>query len=126
MTNFIKIYFQIFDNITIIHLFLFFICSFLFCLLIILFNPEKFLQTRSNSDLTAVQRAHLKPVPRIGGSALFLGMFLIFPMAEALNLDASGLWRFIVSLIPIFLIGTAEDLDLAASLLEHWAKGGKA
>jgi UDP-GlcNAc:undecaprenyl-phosphate GlcNAc-1-phosphate transferase len=119
VTNFIEIYFQNLHNISILNLFMLFISSLILCLLIILFNPEKFLRKRSNSDLTAVQRAHLKPVPRLGGLALFLGMFLIFPMAEALNLDTSGLWRFIVSLIPIFLIGTAEDLGFYMSPLRR-------
>ena len=119
MTNFIEIYFQNLHYISILNLFMLFISSLILCLLIILFSPENFLKKRSNSDLTAVQRAHLKPVPRIGGSALFLGMFLIFPMAGALNLDASGLWRFIVSLIPIFLIGTAEDLGFYMSPLRR-------
>jgi UDP-GlcNAc:undecaprenyl-phosphate GlcNAc-1-phosphate transferase len=115
VTNLFEIYFQNLANIRIIHLFIIFICGFIFCILIILLNPEKFLKIRSDNDLTAVQRAHLKPVPRIGGLALFLGIFLIFPLANALNYDASGLWQFVFSLIPIFVIGTAEDLGFSMS-----------
>ena len=94
---------------------LLFLFSFLFCVLLMLLNRGKLFQKRFTEDLKAVQSSHAKPVSRIGGLALFAGMFVILLMAKHLGFEISALWLFIIASIPICLIGTAEDLGFAMS-----------
>ncbi len=94
-----------------------FLFSFLFCSLLIFLNQTSIFKKRSLEDLSAVQSSHTKPVSRIGGLALFVGIFVLFLMAKVLSFDVSDLWPFVIAIIPIFLVGTAEDLGFAMSPL---------
>lgn len=59
-------------------------------------------------DSRAVQSAHKRPTPRIGGLAL-VGSLL--PIAFFLPADISSrLWLFMLSVIPVAVAGLAEDL----------------
>lgn len=64
-------------------------------------------------DVRAVQAAHHTPTPRIGGVALFAGMiaatFLVPETAQRTCVLA------LVSLLPVFLSGLAEDLGFRVS-----------
>lgn len=90
-----------------------FLISFSLCALITIFNPVKFIQKRLNDDLKAVQSAHLQPTPRFGGLALLVSMCCIFPLAENFKYDISVLFPFFISLFPMILVGTSEDLGFA-------------
>jgi UDP-GlcNAc:undecaprenyl-phosphate/decaprenyl-phosphate GlcNAc-1-phosphate transferase len=69
---------------------------------------------RRAEDLKAVQAAHSAPTPRTGGVAvvlaLGLGFWLFAPESVA---PMTGL--FLMSLIPVFAIGVAEDLGIFMS-----------
>ncbi len=90
-----------------------FLISFSLCALITIFNPAKYIQNRLNDDLKAVQSAHSQPTPRLGGLALLITMCCIFPLAEYFKYDISVLFPFLISLIPMILVGTSEDLGFA-------------
>ena len=98
-----------------------FVASFFVCMLITKFNPEQFLKRRSASDLVAVQRAHSKPVSRIGGLSFFVGVLLLFPLSELLDLNIGDLVKFTGALLPIFVIGMSEDLGFHMSPLRRVA-----
>ena len=110
--DFVKIFYGTIVWFDFLFLFLF---SFSFCVLLMLLNRGKLFQKRHTEDLKAVQSSHAKPVSRIGGLALFAGLFIILLMANALGYELSALWLFIITSIPICLIGTAEDLGFSMS-----------
>jgi UDP-GlcNAc:undecaprenyl-phosphate GlcNAc-1-phosphate transferase len=97
-----------------------FLFSFLFCSLLIFLNQTSIFKKRSLEDLSAVQSSHTKPVSRIGGLALFVGIFVLLFMAKVLRFNISDLWAFVIAIIPIFLVGTAEDLGFAMSPLRRF------
>jgi len=97
-----------------------FLFSFLFCSLLIFLNQTSIFKKRSLEDLSAVQSSHTKPVSRIGGLALFVGIFVVLLMAKALWFNTSHLWPFVIAIIPIFLVGTAEDLGFKMSPLRRF------
>ena len=95
--------------------------SFVFSCLIITV-AQKFFNHRFLRDETAIQSAHKGSVPRLGGLAIYgsisifisisiLGLFpAFFP-----NLNVGFLIWLIVSTIPIFAVGIAEDLGFSMS-----------
>ena len=97
-----------------------FLFSFLFCSLLIFLNQTSVFKKRSLEVLSAVQSSHTKPVSRIGGLALFVGIFVLLFMAKVLRFNISDLWPFVITIIPIFLVGTAEDLGFAMSPLRRF------
>lgn len=98
-----------------------FVASFLVCMLIAKFNPEQFLKRRAAADLVAVQRAHSKPVSRVGGLSFFIGVLLLFPLSELLNINTEDLIKFTCALLPIFVIGMSEDIGFHMSPLRRVA-----
>lgn len=65
------------------------------------------------ADLTAVQSAHRRPTPRIGGLSLLVGLL---PMAFMIRADlAPRFGLFMLSLCPIFVAGLLEDLGRPVS-----------
>ena len=90
-----------------------FLISFSLCALITIFNSVKYIQKRLNADLKAVQSAHSQPTPRVGGLAILISMGCVFPLSEYFNYDISVLFPFLISLIPIILVGTSEDLGFS-------------
>ena len=96
-----------------------FVTSFLVCMLIAKFNPEQILKRRAASDLAAVQRAHSRPVSRIGGLSFFIGVLLLFPLSELFELNTGNLVNFTCALLPIFVIGMSEDLGFYMSPLRR-------
>ena len=78
---------------------------------------------RGEKDLYAVQAAHYRVVPRLGGFAMFL-TFLTFLWSLNLsalkpilliNFDISYLYFLLVSSLPVFIAGLAEDLGYLIS-----------
>lgn len=86
-----------------------FACSAIICALLIL---SKNIHMRDN-DADAVQSAHAAPTPRIGGVAIGFGLVVsIFLVPSAIQYMYT---LFVVSLIPVFIAGLAEDLGYGVS-----------
>ena len=71
-------------------------------------------QSLRRNDTSAVQASHLNPTARLGGLALFIALIV----AAALSHSADNWTTFVlllVSAMPVFVIGLAEDLGYLAS-----------
>ncbi|MGB2408747.1 MAG: glycosyltransferase family 4 protein [Paracoccaceae bacterium] len=71
-------------------------------------------QRFKRNDTSAVQAAHLNPTPRIGGLAIVIALLV----AAALSHGADNWTAFVlllVSAMPVFVVGLAEDLGYLAS-----------
>jgi UDP-GlcNAc:undecaprenyl-phosphate GlcNAc-1-phosphate transferase len=71
-------------------------------------------QGQKRDDTSAVQASHLNPTARLGGLALFIALIV----AAALSHSTDNWIAFVlllVSAIPVFVIGLAEDLGYLAS-----------
>ncbi len=67
-------------------------------------------------DLAGPQKFHSRPVPRIGGLAIFLGVVAATALAVALGRVDSGLPPLLLGAsLPAFLSGLAEDLTKSQS-----------
>ena len=93
------------------------VASFFLSLLFVIMARYVFM-FRAEKDLHAIQAAHERVVPRLGGFAMFL-TFLLFLWALNLNafkpilitdFNVSYLYFLLVSTLPIFIVGLAEDL----------------
>ena len=82
-----------------------------------------FFTRRGEQDLRAIQAAHERVVPRLGGFAMFITLLLFL---WVLNLNAlrpmlltdfnvSNLYFLIISVFPVFFVGLAEDLGYLIS-----------
>ena len=78
---------------------------------------------RAIVDELAIQSAHTGFVPRVGGLAIFISIlgiiplvsFGFIPLSVMLELNAGQLTGLILSAIPVFTIGLAEDLGYSMS-----------
>jgi len=61
-------------------------------------------------DLQAVQASHKVPVPRIGGLVFFFGLVGLVPLSGYLGIDHTDVVQLLLALVPILVIGLAEDL----------------
>lgn len=78
------------------------------CLMIIASEGLHIRLTERRGDTNAVQSAHVRPTPRIGGLALIASLV---PIAMLLPEDLSSrFWLFTISVLPVALAGLAEDL----------------
>ena len=88
--------------------------SALVSLLIIVWFAHTKTQRFKRNDTSAVQTSHLNPTPRIGGLAIIIALIV----AAALSHSADN-WTtfvlFLVSAMPVFVVGLAEDLGYSAS-----------
>ena len=86
--------------------------------LVIIFFARYFFNERFEQDAKAIQSAHKGFVPRIGGFAIYLS---VLGFSLSLNIDGiqfsflpnlytGNMYILILSAMPIFLIGLAEDL----------------
>ena len=65
----------------------------------------------ADSDLAGPQKFHSRPVPRIGGIAVFVAIVAGACLAYVSgNRDSVAVWLLIVSSLPTFAFGLAEDL----------------
>jgi len=82
-----------------------FYVSFMFCLVFVKFNI-------ASDIIRGLQKIHAKPVPRIGGLAIFLAftfvVLLHFLLKETF---VHELFALFLSSIPVFLFGFAEDIS---------------
>lgn len=87
---------------------LIFLISALVCALVLVTQRHHLAMANRRSDTKAVQAAHRRPTPRIGGLALIAALV---PMALLIGPElAPRFWLFALSLAPVFLAGLAEDL----------------
>ncbi len=94
-----------------------------------------------DGDVTSIQKFHKRPVPRIGGLAVAIGVFSAFLFGaatepRALQGDSAGdVFRLLLAGMPAFLAGLTEDLTkrvsvrvrltatLASAVLAYWLLG---
>ena len=94
-----------------------FFVSFVLCLIIILSSGYGF-SRRGEVDQVAIQSAHSGFVPRVGGLAVYISVlalipllsFGFIPLSVVFDLDAEQLTLLILSAVPVFSVGLAEDL----------------
>lgn len=88
-----------------------FACSAAICAVLIL--TKNFHMREQGSDVLAVQSAHTSPTPRIGGVAIAAGLIVsVFLVPNAIQYTYV---LFVLSLVPVFLAGLAEDLSYGVS-----------
>lgn len=64
-----------------------------------------------DDDFSKVQRFHEIPVPRVGGAAIFMGLFAGASINSMLGSPKAGfIWMLIFVVSPSFLIGFIEDI----------------
>ncbi len=94
-----------------------FFVSFILCLIIILSSGYGF-SRRGEVDEVAIQSAHSGFVPRVGGLAVYISILVLIPLLSfgfiplsvVFELDAVQITLLILSAIPVFSVGLAEDL----------------
>lgn len=99
-----------------------FFVSFTLCTVIILASGYGF-SRRGALDEAAIQSAHRGFVPRAGGLAIYISIFALIPLLSfgfiplsvVFNLDTGRIAALILSTVPVFLVGLAEDLGYAMS-----------
>ena len=99
-----------------------FVTSFSLCF-VILSSSRYGLNRRAFFDQVAVQSAHEGNVPRIGGLAIYLSIlgfiplstFGLVPLAIVLDLDIVDMSWLLLSALPVFIVGLAEDLGYSMS-----------
>lgn len=73
----------------------------------------------ADSDMTGPQKFHSRPVPRIGGLGVMLGVIVGVIWAERSHaLTASIPWLLLACAMPAFLSGVAEDM--ACNIKPRW------
>ena len=92
-----------------------FLASLLVALLVIR-SAEQHAHHSADSDLNGPQKFHSRPVPRIGGVAVFIAVLAGACLAQ-LNgqKDSLSVWLLIASSLPTFIFGLAEDLTKSVS-----------
>jgi len=99
-----------------------FFVSFILCIVVILASGYGF-SRRSALDEAAVQSAHRGFVPRVGGLAIYISILVLIPLLSfgfiplsvVFNLDAGRIAALILSAVPVFFVGLAEDIGYAMS-----------
>ena len=94
----------------------------LFCVVIILSSGYGF-SRRGVFDEIAIQSAHSGFVPRVGGLAIYMSVLVLIPLLSfgfiplsvVFNLNAAQITWLILSAVPVFSIGLAEDIGYAMS-----------
>src|SRR4051812_18663755 len=92
----------------------FFILSFLTsCIVSLLVVRSANAHARISADrnLTGPQKFHARPVPRVGGVGIFMGLLIGIVWADAFKMPMTPtLWLLLLTAMPAFLSGLAEDL----------------
>ena len=68
------------------------------------------------SDLSALQAAHVLPAPRFGGFALLGGLVISLLVMYLFKVDIGIYFCFILTALPVFVVGGIEDLGLFSSI----------
>jgi UDP-N-acetylmuramyl pentapeptide phosphotransferase/UDP-N-acetylglucosamine-1-phosphate transferase len=92
-----------------------FIVSFAASLLIV--RDASMHERRSaDHDLSGPQKFHVRPVPRVGGIAVFIAILIGSGSAYlAGQRDVGTLWHLIATALPTFVFGLAEDITKSVS-----------
>ncbi len=100
------------------------ICSFVVSILIVL--TERWHGNHSlDMDMTGAQKFHKKPVPRIGGIALLMGILgvIVFGMSaspsEGATNDTDAFSKLLLAVMPAFIAGLLEDLTKSVSVISR-------
>jgi UDP-N-acetylmuramyl pentapeptide phosphotransferase/UDP-N-acetylglucosamine-1-phosphate transferase len=92
-----------------------FLTSLLVALLVIR-SADRHAHHSADSDLTGPQKFHSRPVPRIGGIAVFIAILAGACLAQVNGeKDSLAVWLLIVASLPTFVFGLAEDLTKSVS-----------
>ena len=84
------------------------------CLIIMLWFPKVAAKSTTRNDTSAVQAAHTRPTPRIGGLAIVLGL-VVASLIVFISDTVSTHVALMLSALPVFVVGLAEDLGRLAS-----------
>lgn len=91
-----------------------FVVSFLTAMaaaLVLIRSATRHERLSADHDLDGPQKFHSRPVPRIGGVAVFTAILVGASVAQVLELkDVRQLWLLIAAALPAFGFGLAEDL----------------
>jgi UDP-N-acetylmuramyl pentapeptide phosphotransferase/UDP-N-acetylglucosamine-1-phosphate transferase len=92
------------------------VCSFFISMLIVL-TQDWHGKHSLDSDLTAIQKFHKTPVPRIGGIAFLIAILVVAStlyfegiLTGARRSDGSGVFLLLLAGMPAFLVGLLEDM----------------
>ncbi len=99
-----------------------FLVSFVLCIVVILSSEYGF-SRRAAFDASAIQSAHSGFVPRVGGLAVYISIIVLLPLLSfgfiplsvVFGFNADELTWLILSALPVFSIGLAEDLGYEMS-----------
>ena len=99
-----------------------FFVSFILCIVVILASGYGF-SRRGALDEVAIQSAHRGFVPRVGGLAIYISIlalipllsFGFIPLSVVFNLDTGWIAKLILSAVPVFFVGLAEDIGYSMS-----------
>lgn len=92
-----------------------FLFSATICIMILLTRDLHLPLALRRGDVTAVQAAHKRPTPRIGGLAIILSLV---PIAFFIPIEINAnFWLFTTSILPVAFAGFAEDLGYRVSPL---------
>ena len=99
-----------------------FFVSFILCIVIIIASGYGF-SRRGILDAVAIQSAHSGFVPRVGGFAIYISILVLIPLLSfgfiplsvVFNLNTQQITGLILSAVPVFFVGLAEDLGYAMS-----------
>lgn len=95
------------------------VLSFLFAFLatfLIIRDAAKHERSSADHDLSGPQKFHVRPVPRVGGVAVFGAVLAGAAGAQFSGMpDVSRLWVLIAAALPTFAFGLAEDLTKGIS-----------
>ena len=92
-----------------------FLASALGCLGSFLVSRSFSKSKRAVRDIQAIQSAHTTFTPRVGGLVIYLTLLLTFLISKIFFIDLRALHLLILSAIPIFAVGFAEDLGFYMS-----------
>ncbi|MDB4073601.1 glycosyltransferase [Ascidiaceihabitans sp.] len=84
------------------------------CLIIMLGFSKNIAKSTTRNDTSAVQAAHTRPTPRIGGVAIVLGL-VVASLIVLLSDTVSTHVALMLTALPVFVVGLAEDLGRLAS-----------
>ena len=88
----------------------------LFVALLLIRSTARHGHRSTDYDLSGPQKFHVRPVPRVGGIAVFAAILASTALAQLTNEPHTRLvWLLLVASLPTFVFGLAEDLTKGVS-----------